>query len=266
MMRPRGIDLSLMSARLGGMKPVPASRRVSRSAMASAVLALGLCATAAWAARPMITDDARIVDPQSCQVETWLRANQGARGEYWAIPGCNPTGNIEWSAGGGLGREAGDTRVGNSLVQAKTLLRPLRTNEWGLGLTLGRSIERASEPGDRNAPAYYLNLPASLSLRDDDVVLHLNAGARRERLTERSLGTWGLASEIRLQERTQLIVESFGETYGRTLVQGGVRWWVVPDRVQVDATLGSDGRGRSGTRWASIGLRLLSPAFLPGGR
>ena len=27
----------------------------------------------AEAARPMITDDARIVDPKSCQVEAWVR-------------------------------------------------------------------------------------------------------------------------------------------------------------------------------------------------
>ena len=33
-------------------------------------------ASTAHAARPMITDDARIVDAKSCQVETWSRFNR----------------------------------------------------------------------------------------------------------------------------------------------------------------------------------------------
>ena len=32
----------------------------------------------AWAARPLITDDARIVDAKSCQIETWRRHNEGS--------------------------------------------------------------------------------------------------------------------------------------------------------------------------------------------
>ena len=45
--------------------------------------------------------------------------------------------------------------------------------------------------------------------------------------------------------------------------QLGLRAWIVPDRVQVDATVGHQGGpDRAGT-WASIGLRLLSLPFLP---
>ncbi len=48
----------------------------------------------AHAARPMYTDDARIVDPKSCQVESWIRFNRDST-EYWALPACNPLG---WSS------------------------------------------------------------------------------------------------------------------------------------------------------------------------
>jgi hypothetical protein len=39
----------------------------------------------AEAARPMLTDDARIVDPKSCQLESWVRDSKHVT-EYWALP------------------------------------------------------------------------------------------------------------------------------------------------------------------------------------
>ena len=56
------------------------------------IASMALCATLvkapAWAARPMITDDARIVDEHACQLESWWR-KQGEHSELWALPGCN---------------------------------------------------------------------------------------------------------------------------------------------------------------------------------
>ena len=51
-----------------------------------------------YAARPMITDDARVVDKRSCQLETW-GLYDGTIGEYWAVPGCNMFWNLEISMG-----------------------------------------------------------------------------------------------------------------------------------------------------------------------
>ena len=49
----------------------------------------------------------------------------------------------------------------------------------------------------------------------------------------------------------------------RPLYQVGVRYWVVPERVQVDTTFGNRLGAGGQERWISIGLRLLSPTFLP---
>ncbi len=38
--------------------------------------------------------------------------------------------------------------------------------------------------------------------------------------------------------------------------------WVVPDRVQIDATVGAQAGDYGASRWISIGMRLLSPPFL----
>ena len=55
----------------------------------------------ARAARPMMTDDARIVDPKSCQLESWVRDSKHMT-EYWAQPGCNVGENAEITIGGSL--------------------------------------------------------------------------------------------------------------------------------------------------------------------
>lgn len=225
---------------------------------------VGLLALPALAARPMITDDARIVDAQACQVESWQRINRTGPNRFWAVPACNPSGNLELSVGGGFGREEsqpGERRLVANLFQGKTLFKPLATNGWGIGLAMGRSHDL---PGDSAAAASnYFYVPASWSLRDDAVVLHLNLGARDDRAAHRTHGTWGLGSEIRLAPHLQLIAEAFGESRGGTHVHGGLRWWVVPDRVQVDATLGSRLQPGTSNRWMTLGVRLLTPAFLP---
>lgn len=227
-----------------------------------------LAASPAWAARPMITDDARIVDAQACQVEAWHRSTRGEPGRDWAVPACNPTGNLELSMGAGLGRPSGpadpggERRLMADLFQAKTLFKPLTPDGWGIGLAMGRSHDR---PGRVAAVASnYFYLPASLALRGDDIVLHLNLGAREDRSSRQTYGTWGVGSEIRLVSRVQLIAETFGESAGGAYAHAGLRWWLVPDRVQVDATLGHPlGSRATGPRWVSLGVRLLSPPFLP---
>jgi hypothetical protein len=104
--------------------------------IASITLAGSLAGLPAWAARPMITDDARLVDAKSCQVESWVRRNRDST-EFWALPSCNFTGNLELTLGGSRTREAGRTETTDVVAQGKTLLRPLATDSWGVGLALG---------------------------------------------------------------------------------------------------------------------------------
>ncbi len=225
--------------------------------------ALAAAAVNTWAARPMVTDDARIVDAKACQVESWVRAERHGTNQFWAVPACTPIDNLEITLGANLERVAGQERVADSLLQFKSMLRPLRTNDWGLALSVVRTVERGLEPGTRDVPSHFLNLPLSVSLRDDALVLHLNAGVRSDRIARRSYGTWGLGSELVLRDRLQLITETYGESGQRPFVHGGLRYWLVPDRVQLDTTVGTRVRAGSQERWFTIGVRLLSPAFLP---
>ncbi|NMM77979.1 hypothetical protein B2J88_09955 [Rhodococcus sp. SRB_17] len=219
---------------------------------------MGLCAPVAHAARPMITDDARIVDAKACQVESWARKNHGGT-EFWAVPACNFTGNLELTLGGGRLRDDGNPSTTDTVLQGKTVLKPLQTNGWGIGLAAG-TVRHSLAAEGRD---WYAYVPASFSFKDDRVVLHANLGWMREHATQRNHVTWGLGSETQLSERTWLIAETFSQNQGRPYYQLGLRHWIVPGHVQVDTTFGNRFGSRSDTQWISIGLRLLSAPFLP---
>lgn len=230
----------------------------TRWALAAAVLmAVLTAAPQAFAARPLITDDARIVDPKACQVESWVKRNRDST-EYWAIPACNFTGNLEVALGGARTHDATGTRTSDVQMQAKTLFKPLQTNGWGIGLAVGTVRHPDIDRRD-----WYAYVPTSFSLRDDAVVVHTNVGFLRDGALRSDRLTWGLGTEVRLAERSWLIAETFGQQHGKALHQLGVRHWLVPDRVQFDVTYGNRNGSGSEARWFSFGLRLLSPSFLP---
>lgn len=215
---------------------------------------------AAHPARPMITDDARTVDSYACQVESWVRTNRGSR-EYWALPACNFTGNLELTLGGSLTRDATGSETSNIVFQGKTLFKPLETNGYGVGLAVGYASHPADQSGKLLGDPYFY-VPASFSLASDRVVLHVNVGARHVRDEGRMHATWGLGSETLITPRVFLIAEAFGETYNNASYQLGIRFWVVPNHVQIDATYGNRFDHKPDARWFSIGLRLLSVPFL----
>ncbi|MCL2345760.1 MAG: hypothetical protein FWC58_07910 [Desulfobulbus sp.] len=209
------------------------------------------------AARPMLTDDARITDAKACQLETWVMRYPG-RSETWALPACNFTGNLELTVGGAIAREAGRTRTADAVVQGKTLFKTMAPNGWGVGLTAGTAGHPQADARD-----WYAYVPASFSFNDDAVVVHGNLGWLRDGTIRRDRLTWGLGSETRLAENTWLIAETFGQNQGKPFHQLGLRHWLAPDRIQIDATYGNRNGSGSGERWFSIGLRLLSLPFLP---
>jgi hypothetical protein len=210
-------------------------------------------------ARPMITDDARTVDADACQVEAWSRTNRGSR-EQWMLPACNLTGNLEVTLGGSVTRAFGGSSTSDVILQGKILLKPLESNGYGLGLAVGYGAHPAAH-ASRPLGDPYFYLPASFSYADDRVVVHLNGGARHVR-GEALRATWGIGSEIMIASRAYLIAETFGESGGNTAFQAGLRLWLIPNRVQVDTTYGNQFGHPPDSRWFSIGLRLLSRAFL----
>jgi hypothetical protein len=222
------------------------------------LLLVGLAPIPALAARPFVTDDARIVDAGGCQLEIFAKKqrNFGEREAGFQL-GCNPSGNLELTFGGLNIRNDADGRASILNAQVKTMLRPLQTNGYGIAASLGAARQRpfAADPASHWSP--FFNLISSISLQNDALVVHANAGALDDRNTGVMRPTWGLGAELLLAPRLQAIVESYGQKGEKPSQQVGLRFWVVPERLQVDGTLGSQRSGPPARNWISLGLRLL---------
>lgn len=220
-----------------------------------------LCMVEAEAARPMNTDDANIVDEKSCQLEAWVKTTHTSL-ERWALPGCNFGGEIEWTLGGNSQAEdvVGQTRYWAGQVKKRWL--PVGEGKVGVSTTVGVVSMRpatALRPSDKD---YYLNVPVTVPFGADRF-LHVNAGWVQHQSLGVSRATWGVGGELPLSDKVIAIAETFGEQDAGRRYQLGLRVWLVPQRVQVDATYGNQVGMPEQMRWISVGLRLLSPAFLP---
>ena len=246
--------------------------RAARTLCGTLALALLLPSLPLRAARPYFTDDARITPGGGCQVESWVQHHRPAGGgtELWALPACNPGGNLEITAGlNRLPSEGGQPWNGNALVQVKTLLRSLDTG-IGTGFAAGATA-RTGGPSNASSPsalssAYAYNV-TSIAFADEAFVLLTLAGIKRDRETQRTIALWGVGSETRLFRRGDqellLAAEVYGSDRGSPSWQGGFRFWVVKEKVQVDAVVGRQiGSHDIDRSWWSIGVRLIGDGFL----
>lgn len=99
---------------------------------------LCLMSSPAWAGRPFLTDDAGLTTPETCQIETWAQFNANHDCYLWALPACNPTGNLEITVGINQLQTHTDGNVDSYLLQGKTLLREREpiVGEWVWHLAL----------------------------------------------------------------------------------------------------------------------------------
>jgi len=147
-----------------------------RLALACACCLFGLAvANPAFGARPMVTDDARLTDAGACQVETWFRFNRSST-EYWALPACNPRGNLEITVGG-AGADTRGFYHADTVVQFKTLFRRLQPDAWGYGLAIGRASHIGAGIDDSSNLQRYFYMPISRALFGERLVIHTNIGA-----------------------------------------------------------------------------------------
>jgi hypothetical protein len=225
--------------------------------MAAAIVTCAHSA-ATHAARPFVTDDARIVDTGSCQIESFAKHHRRRpENEVWLLPGCTPVGPVELTLGGFRTDNADAGTSSSSIAQAKTLLRELRTNDFGLALTLGAVRFNTIDPALARGWSPYVNAIGSLSVLDDAAVIHANVGSIRDRVISRTRATWGLGAEIALTSRLIAIIEGYGQEAERPSRQVGLRFWVVPNRFQIDCTLGSQPGEPDSHSWTSVGIRAL---------
>jgi len=226
-----------------------------------ALFALGIFyLNLSYAARPMLTDDARIVDPKACQLESWIRDSKHIT-EYWALPSCNVSENLEMTIGGSLEGENGHSSFANELYQLKTIIQPIAINQTGVSIALGngrdpkRTINKAIQD-------WYLNVPISYPY-NDRLVIHTNLGVTHLTDEKTEKMNWGLSSEYNYNEHIDLISEIFNQSSNSTYFQFGLRYWLIKNRAQIDTTYMNSFNHIGEDQSFSIGLRLLSLPFLP---
>lgn len=217
-------------------------------------LVLLLGTSSALAARPFVTDDARLTNAGNCQLESWARIYPESR-ELWALPACNPTGNLEFTFGAGGAHTHGQPASSDFVFQLKTLLKPLERNDWGVGLAAGKVQHPGVNPGPNQLGNHYAYVPLSMSLADDSIIIHGNLGWLHDKESRKESMTWGLGSEVVMNPRLLGILEVFGDERARPFAQIGVRYSIVPNLFQIDATLGRQLDGIREHRWISFGIR-----------
>jgi hypothetical protein len=210
----------------------------------------------AFAARPFITDDARLTTAGSCQLESWTRVYKSSL-EKWALPACNLSGNFEITAGGGSSKNSGEPGLNDYVLQGKSLFRELNTNGYGWGLAVGHINHPSAAVGPNSLGNTYAYIPVSISTLNDKVIYHTNIGWLRDKLTHEHRMTYGFGAEIQTGSRMMLIAEAFGDHKAKPFWQAGARFSLIPNLLQIDTTIGQQYNGSSNTRWISFGLRYI---------
>lgn len=214
-----------------------------------------LLSSSGFAARPFMTDDARITSDQSCQLESWMRGYRKSS-EFWAFPACNFTGNLEITAGGGRFKYDDMPTSNDYFLQGKSMIKDLDTNGYGVALSYGKVFHPGATPGPNGLGGVYASVPVTFSLLGDRAFVHTNLGWIRDRSTQRDNMTWGIGGEYTIVPQVNLMAETYGDNRNHPFWQAGVRIFIVPDRVQIDSTIGNQRYGDRDTRWFSVGIRL----------
>ncbi len=196
-------------------------------------LSLAAITLPALAGRPMLNDDATLVD--HCQLESWVERQAGAN-TFWAIPACQAFG-VEW--GIGLAKTPGGEPQQYAFA-AKTELKTLESN--GFGITAQLAYQFAADA--RREGDWLLNLAYTRSLADDAVLIHANLGHLKR---DSTTNDWvaGVAAQFAVRENHWVFAELYREQAGRPLYQLGYLAELIPERLQLDVSY-SNGLGRSG--------------------
>jgi len=209
------------------------------------------------AGQPLVTDDAAIVAPGTCQLEAWYHPTHDGH-EYWAQPACNFTGNLELAVG--LARTYPDGDPASSLIhlQAKTVLFPREDGQWSFGVVASGDRDTGASHGRTAFQGYNVTGLASWYPREN-LEIDLNLGVS---YLYRS-GTFafaGAAVQYSVIDALQLLGEVFHDEPGRAKFQLGFRGIVVPDRFEAYASYGNR---FDATQWfVTVGIRLQTPEFL----
>ncbi len=202
-----------------------------------------------YAARPLNTDDARVVSKNHCQLETWSEFHFNKSSEIWALPSCNIFWDTEITLGGMVGLESNSVQF-----QIKKLFVNADEKQWGIGIALGNIYNYLI--GADSANDIYIYIPATITFFDSRIAFHFNVGYNLQSLSK-GLYTLGIGTEIMLITQLYFIGEVYYSRFEPIMYQVGLRTWIIKDVLQIDSTYGNSFDGHNS--FVSLGFRILPP-------
>lgn len=227
----------------------------------------------AFAVRPFITDDARVVGWRLGQYESWLRFDKHAY-QHWNMVAFGPSNRWEFALGFVHGLASSETKQRHysyaiPLVQAKFLINEYKPNKApGIAVAAGTFLPGGI--GEFKAPGFggfaYLALTQSFGEKDK-YLFHGNIGVNHVKYptSNYTVLTWGFGTQIRTFGGLHLVGEVFsGDPYvpgSGMAYQAGFRHFI-SDLFQLDITIGQGIAGENQLPfWGGVGIRLVTERF-----
>ncbi|MES2889352.1 MAG: hypothetical protein V4739_15260 [Pseudomonadota bacterium] len=204
--------------------------RLRPLACSAALLVTGLLGPAhnAWAGRPLVTEDADVLERGHCEWESFgLHAKaeglETIKGLSTQV-GCGVGGGTQVALAGTRSRAGQDT-LRAWTVGGKTEI-VARDKPAGVGITLAWGAGWLKVPNTGfDHESTYLTVVATQAL-PADWLLHGNLGWVRSQSASQDSTAWNLAAETSLGHGVDLMGELYGDDRQRPWVGGGVRWTV----------------------------------------
>lgn len=242
----------------------------------------------AYAIRPFVTDDARIVDYGQIETESWIESTK-ARGQWnppLAINSIGSTSVNDWlqiliGTGTGLDKN-GNSGISNPLLSTKVLFKAaLKDGTPGYAVSYTSTFDSGRGTFQEQGQVKSLVGMSTYRLYDDKLNIHINLGLRTDKERDelsRTRALWGLGFDVEsLSPKTRFVAEVFsGDPLSlnapRYAGQIGMRY-LKSDYMQMDFVVGAEpildselNRSGSYATTAQFGLRLLFDAFTKDGK
>ncbi|GEM_PF-194751 len=248
------------STRLGRRQLWRRAARPAGWASTLGALALGLCAALpAQAGRPLVTEDAGVLDPGECELELYaaherLRPQVRARGAS-AQGSCGVGHGVQAALALERQRASGTEDAGRSeggLLSFKARLLGDDDDDPALALVGGVHWGRHEHQSFRR-DSLALGLAGTLPL-PQGFTAHANLGHYHDHAEHQRSTVWALALEKALTDTLDLGAEVFGDDRGRPWRGLGLRWAAMP-RLSIGSSYAVQaGSGRS--RLVTLGFTL----------
>jgi len=213
----------------------------------------------AQAGRPIETDDASAAEFRTCQLDFWTESSRELRQDNFN-GGCNLLGQGEFSLG--LGRVHGNQE--DQLLSSlgyKHIFQDFTSDSPGFGPAASREWGRLKST-DESSQETLLTTIASVPLRGEDLLLHLNLGYLQysDQIQSDNSIFKAAALDYSLNERIGFSVETYSGVEDALSWRIGARYTLIPDFLQIDASYGSDYGTFQNARAFTLGFGI-TPGF-----